>query len=130
MSLFNLASKISHRMFQDFVGDKYGVWWIKNYFIGDNFDFPGGKDLYPGHKEQYNVFGFPGATEINTMMIEPPIYLNALLEDFYLAGGKLTVKNFDTPQTISQLPEKVIMNCTGLGAGKLFNDKEIIPVKV
>lgn len=129
ISLFNLASKISHRMFQDFVGDKYGVWWIKNYFLGNNFDFPGGKDLYPGHKQQHNVFGFPDVTEINTMMIEPPTYLNALLEDFYLAGGKLTVKNFNSAQSISQLPEKVIMNCTGLGAGKLFNDKEIIPVK-
>ena len=92
----------------------------------------GGKDLYPGHKEQHDAktfFGFPDVTEVNTMMIEPPTYLNALLEDFYLAGGKLTVKQFDSAQTISQLPEKVIMNCTGLGAGKLFNDKEIIPVK-
>jgi len=132
MTQFNLASKISHRIFQDFVGDKYGVWWIRNYFLGNNFDFPGGKDLYPGYQEHHNAktyFGFPDVSEINTMMIEPPIYLNALMEDFYLAGGKLKVKHFDSIQTISQLPEKVIMNCTGLGAGKLFNDKEIIPVK-
>lgn len=132
MSLFNLASKISHRMFQDFVGDKYGVWWVKNYFMGNDFDFPGGKDLYPGHVELHDSKTFPGypdVIEISTMMIEPPIYLNALLDDFYRAGGKLKVKRFDSVQAISQLPEKVIMNCTGLGAGKLFNDKEIIPVK-
>jgi glycine/D-amino acid oxidase-like deaminating enzyme len=132
MSLFNLASRISHRMFQDFVGEKYGVWWIRNYFLGSSFDFPGGKDLYPGLKNQHNSKTFrnyPEMTEINTLMIEPPIYLNALLEDFYLAGGKLIVKKFDSIQSISQLPEKVIMNCTGLGAGKLFGDRELVPVK-
>lgn len=132
MTQFNLASRISHRIFQDYVGEKYGVWWIKNYFLETNFNFPGGKDLYPGYKEHHSTKIFPGfqdVSEISTMMIEPPIYLNALLEDFYLAGGKLIVKQFDNIQALSQLPEKVIMNCTGLGAGKLFNDKEIIPVK-
>jgi D-amino-acid oxidase len=129
---FDLASKISHRMFQDFVGDKYGISWMKNFFFSSKFDFPGGKDLYPGFKEHHDAkvyFGFPDVIEISTMMIEPSIYLNALLEDFHFAGGKLKVKDFDSIQSVSQLPEKVIMNCTGLGAGKLFNDKEIIPVK-
>ncbi len=132
MAQFNLASKISQRMFQDFVGDKYGVRWIKNYFLGSDFDFPGGKDLYPGYVARHNAktyFGFEDVAEINTMLIEPPIYLNALLQDFYLAGGKLKVKSFDSIQSISQLREKVIMNCTGMGAGQLFNDKEIVPVK-
>jgi hypothetical protein len=132
LNQFNLASKISNRMFQDFVGDKYGVRWIRNYFLDKNFDFPGGKELYPGYKEHHDqkrYFGSPDVVEFNTMLIEPPIYLNALLEDFYLAGGKLKIKTFNSLDDVSALPEKVIVNCTGLGAGKLFNDKEIIPVK-
>lgn len=132
MTQFNLASKISNRMFQDFVGEKYGVRWIRNYFLDKNFDFPGGKELYPGYKEHHDqkrYFGAPDVAEFNTMLIEPPIYLNALLEDFYLAGGKLKIKTFNSLEDVSKLTEKVIMNCTGLGAGKLFNDKEIIPVK-
>ena len=132
MTQFNLASKISNRMFQDFVGDKYGVRWIRNYFLDKNFDFPGGKELYPGYKELHDkkrYFGSPDVGEFNTMLIEPPIYLNALLEDFYLAGGKLKIKTFNSSADVSALSEEVIMNCTGLGAGKLFNDKEIIPVK-
>ena len=131
-STFNLASKLSHRMFQPYVGSKYGVWWIKNYFLGGSFDFPGGKELYPGYQEHHQASLFPGypdVVEISTLMIEPPIYLAALLEDFYLAGGKIVVRQFDSVQAIGQLPEKVIMNCTGLGAGKLFNDKEVTPVK-
>ena len=129
---FNLASKISHRMFQDFVGEKYGVWWIKNYFLGDAFDFPGGKELYPGFNKHHDAkifFGSADVTEISTMMIEPPIYLNALTEDFYQAGGKIEVKHFNAKQDIELLGEKVIMNCTGLGSSKLFSDPELIPVR-
>jgi len=132
MNQFNLASKISHRMFQDFVGEKYGVWWIKNYFLGNAFDFPGGKELYPGFNEHHDAktfFGTPDVTEISTMMIEPPIYLNALMEDFYQAGGKIEVRHFDSKQDIELLGERVIMNCTGLGASKLFIDPELIPVR-
>ncbi len=132
MNQFNLASKISHRMFQDFVGEKYGVWWIKNYFLGNAFDFPGGKELYPGFSEHHDAkifFGTPDVTEISTMMIEPPIYLNALTEDFYLAGGKIEVRHFDSKQDIELLVERVIMNCTGLGASKLFIDPVLIPVR-
>jgi D-amino-acid oxidase len=132
MTQFTLASKLSNRMFQDFVGDKYGVRWIRNYLIEENFDFPGGKELYPGYKEHHDqkrYFGSQDVAEYNTMLIEPPIYLNALLEDFYLAGGKLKIKTFNSLEDVSTLSEKVIMNCTGLGSGKLFNDKEIIPIK-
>ena len=132
MNQFNLASKISHRMFQDFVGEKYGVWWIKNYFLGNAFDFPGGKELYPGFNEHHDAkifFGSADVTEISTMMIEPPIYLNALTEDFYQAGGKIEVRHFNSKQDIKLLGERVIMNCTGLGSSKLFIDPELIPVK-
>ena len=132
MSQFQLASKISHRMFQDLVSTEYGVTWMKNFFFTGQFDFPGGKELYPGFKEHHDAktyFGYPEVVEVTTMMIEPATYLRALLEDFYLAGGKLKVRNFETIQAVTQLSEKVIMNCTGLGAGKLFNDKESIPIK-
>lgn len=132
MTQFKLAANISHRMFQDYVSDKYGVWWIKTYFLGGKFHYPGGKDLYPGytnHSDTKAIPGFPKAIEISSLMIEPQIYLNALLEDFYLAGGQLKVKHFENIETITQLSESVIMNCTGLGAGKLFNDKTLTPVK-
>lgn len=129
---FNLASKISQRMFQDFVGDKYGVNWIRNYYIGNTFDFPGGKELYPGqatHRDPKIYFGYPEVTEINTMLIQPPIYLNALIDDFYKAGGTVRVTDFQDANQIAGLPESVIVNCTGLGSAKLFNDKELMPEK-
>jgi D-amino-acid oxidase len=63
------------------------------------------------------------------MMIEPPIYLRALLRDFYNAGGKVVVKEFRTREEIMRLPERVIFNCTGLGARALFDDPKLIPVR-
>jgi len=63
------------------------------------------------------------------MLIEPPIYLNALLRDFYIAGGKLVVKEFRSREELKRLPEQIIFNCTGLGARALFNDQELIPIR-
>ena len=63
------------------------------------------------------------------MLIEPAIYLNALLRDFYIAGGKLVVKEFHSRNEIARLPESVIFNCTGLGAKDLFGDEELVPLK-
>src|SRR5205085_5303388 len=43
MEQFNKASKISNRIFQTYVGDKYGIRWLRNIFLGSDFDFPGGR---------------------------------------------------------------------------------------
>jgi D-amino-acid oxidase len=132
MEQFNKASRISNRIFQTYVGDKYGIRWLRNIFLGSDFDFPGGRDLYNSYQQYHDpktYFGFDVATEMTTMMIEPPIYLNALLQDFYIAGGKIKNQTFESVRDIVQLREKVIINCTGLGSGKLFNDTEIVPLR-
>ncbi|MBA2525978.1 MAG: FAD-binding oxidoreductase [Pyrinomonadaceae bacterium] len=63
------------------------------------------------------------------MMIEPHVYLRALLRDFYIAGGKIVVKEFKSRQEIARLPEPVIFNCTGLGSRMLFDDQKLFPVR-
>jgi glycine/D-amino acid oxidase-like deaminating enzyme len=64
-----------------------------------------------------------------TMMVEPPVYLNALMRDYQLAGGRIVTREFATRDELLQLSEPVIMNCTGLGAKTLFDDAELTPVK-
>ena len=50
-----------------------------------------------------------------SMLIEPAIYLNALLRDFLIARGELVVREFrDTPD-LASLREPLLFNCTGLG---------------
>jgi hypothetical protein len=129
---FNAACKISHRIFQDYVGDHYGVRWINQYFLGHAEEYPGGKDLYPNvteHHDPARYFGYDYAQQLSTMLIEPPVYMNALMRDFLLFGGKLVIRAFNTISDITSLAEPVVMNCTGLGSNKLFNDKELIPVR-
>lgn len=63
------------------------------------------------------------------MLIEPPVYLDALLRDFYIAGGRLVVREFHSREEVMRLPEPVIFNCTGLGARALFGDEKLRPVR-
>lgn len=134
---FRLACRISNRAFQTLAGPEYGVRWIDTYEFYRNEalatgELPGGNNLYPEfeiHREPDDYFGFPFVRHYNTMLIEPPTYLNALLRDFYVAGGKLVVKEFRDGEEIKRLPEPVIFNCTGLGARALFGDQKLRPVR-
>ena len=62
-------------------------------------------------------------------MVEPPIYLQAMMEDVFAAGGRIVVRDFKSQSELQALKEPVIFNCTGLGAGELFGDKEMIPAR-
>ena len=73
--------------------------------------------------------GFPVVRQYSTMRIEPSIYLDALLRDFYIAGGRLVVHEMRDRREVMQLPADVIFNCTGLGARDLFGDEELQPVR-
>ena len=95
-------------------------------------ELPGGNDLYPQqeiHRDPDHYFGFPYVKQFSTMLIEPQSYLNALLRDFYIAGGKVVVREFRSHEEIMRLPETVVFNCTGLGARALFNDQKLGPVR-
>ncbi|MGI8836360.1 MAG: FAD-dependent oxidoreductase [Pyrinomonadaceae bacterium] len=134
---FRLACRISNRAFQDLVGPEYGVSWIDTFELlrneaSLNREHTGGDDLYPAkaiHRDPDHYFGFPYVKQFSTMLIEPPVYLNALLRDFYIAGGKLVVKEFRSREELKRLPEQVIFNCTGLGAKALFDDEQMEPVR-
>lgn len=131
------AARISNRAYQLLVGSQYGVRWIDIFTLHQNEmglqnELPGGNDLYPQqtiHRDQTGKFGFPIVRQFTSMMIEPPIYLRALLRDFYSAGGKIVVKEFKSREEVLRLPEPVIFNCSGLGARDLFGDKKLIPAR-
>jgi glycine/D-amino acid oxidase-like deaminating enzyme len=132
-----LACQISNRAFQLLAGSEYGVRWMETLELLRNeaslqHELPGGNDLYPQieiHKDPDRFFGFPFVRQYYTMLIEPSIYLSALLRDFYVAGGKVVVKQFRSRQEIASLSEAVVFNCTGLGARDLFDDESLTPVR-
>jgi hypothetical protein len=63
------------------------------------------------------------------MRFEPSIYLGALMRDFVEFGGKIVIRTFDSPADLISLDENLIVNCTGLGAKKIFGDQELTPIK-
>lgn len=134
---FRQACRISNRAFQLLVGPEYGVRWIETFELSNHElalqrELPGGNDLYPQieiHRDPANYFGFPFVKQYSTMLIEPSIYLSALLRDFYIAGGRVVVKEFRNKQELARLREPVIFNCTGLGSRALFGDEELTPVR-
>lgn len=134
---FRQACLLSNKAFQTLVGADYGVRWIETYQLlsGEAAlarELDGGAQLYPEtvtHKNPKRYFGVEYVRQFNTMMIEPQVYLNALLRDFYIAGGKIVIKEFQSRDEVMELPESVIFNCTGLGARALFNDQKLFPVR-
>ena len=135
--LFERASRLAHRHFQNLVGPDYGVRWIDNYFLSDSPmrvpDYQSRiRDLYPEWEDlEADQHPFPTryARRVATMFIEPPRYLRALLRDFRIAGGRVVVGEIADPRQLAALPEPVVVNCTGLGARALFGDRSMVAVK-
>ena len=126
---FELASRLAHREFQSYVGPEYGVRWMETYTLSSGpvgRELLGGSELYPEtryYADAGRSFGFPYVRQFTSLMIEPQVYLRALLRDFYTAGGKVVIRELKTREEVSQLPERVVFNCTGLGARALFGDQ-------
>lgn len=137
MQQFKQVARLSHRRFQRLVGDEYAVYWRKQYFFADRrmpipwqMDalpelFPDSRYLPPGS----HPFPRPHAYVDNLIFIEMPRYLRALMRDFHRFGGRLVVREFCSIREVLDLSETLIVNCTGLGARKLFNDQELTPLK-
>jgi hypothetical protein len=60
---------------------------------------------------------FPTKFAIESLMmrIEPSIYLEALLADFHLFGGRLVIRKLDRVEDVMYLPESLVVNCTASG---------------
>jgi FAD dependent oxidoreductase len=64
----------------------------------------------------------------HTLLVEPPILLARLRVDLAKARIGPQQRVFGTVQDVISLSETIIINCTGLGSGKLFQDPNIIPI--
>jgi glycine/D-amino acid oxidase-like deaminating enzyme len=135
---FTQAVRFAYRRLQLLAGPKYGISWIKQYAPTDNEGAGRGTNqLLPADLQGNRVILQPGehpfptkyAIEREEMRIEPSIYLDALMNDFLLWGGKVVIRKFETPRDVTTLGENVIVNCTGLGSKALFSDPELTPLK-
>jgi glycine/D-amino acid oxidase-like deaminating enzyme len=141
---FREASALSYDALQglaDIPGT--GVSRIDNYVAADSLLPPERRDslldvlperLRP--ERQQEVLGpgdhpFPTAYAIRTVQltIDPGVYLDTLLRDVSDRGGRVVQRRFSTPRELAALDEPIVVNCTGLGAKALFDDRQLVPVK-
>ncbi len=134
------AARLAHRRYQSLASERYGVRWLPMYQLSQTAIQPPRADnpasdiesLYPETKQLTaveNPFAVPFAQRRYSMLIEPAIYLQAMILDFQSAGGRIVVREFRSVSEVLALRESLIFNCTGLGARNLFGDAELIPIK-
>jgi len=135
------AADIAFRQLQLLAGARYGVSWLDNYSLMNelpsqsgagggrpNLDarFNTGREVYgPGE----HPFATKYAVRSPQIRIEPSIYLDNLMRDFVLFGGRIVMRKFDTRRDLTTLREPIVFNCTGLGARDLFGDQDLLPLK-
>ena len=134
---FEQAMRHAFRYYQNLVGPRYGVRWISNYSITSqapssdsiNDKYP---DMYPQLmtlSRGQHPFDADYVRHYSTMLVEPAVYLPAMLQDYYGAGGNIVIREFMDRGDVLTLTEPVIINCSGLGSRTLFEDAEMIPIK-
>ena len=127
--------------YQSLAGDVYGVRWLPLYSLSR--DGPAAmpaagspnsevQPLYPEARQLgrgEHPFDVPFAYHRDSMLIEPAIYLSQLIRDFQVSGGRIAIREFQAREELMGLRENLLFNCTGLGAGKLFHDEELVPIR-
>jgi D-amino-acid oxidase len=124
----------SYRRYIRLLGDEWGVYERDNYGIG----MPHGslsrlpEGLLPAVK-RFERLPFEGDPRpgymYRTLLITPPVYLPRMLKEIKSLGGRTARRKFSSMRSVMKLREKVIVNCLGLGAGKVMKDPAIIPFR-
>jgi glycine/D-amino acid oxidase-like deaminating enzyme len=138
---FGEAARFAFRYYQSLTSANYGVRWLPVYKFSRDGPyrhadpespysevdplFPDARQLPP----EENPFDVPYVYRYSSMLIEPAIYLPALLRDYFSAGGRIVVREFAESRELLTLKEDLLFNCTGLGSRMLFNDEELVPVR-
>ena len=122
------AEDYSWRRFQIMVGDDYGIRWIPTYAESSGRQrphMPAFETLEPGAWP----FGAERLLRYETMYVETGRFLRELAKGIQIAGGRIVIRRFATPADVAALSETLVFNCSGLGAGELFGDSSLYPIR-
>jgi glycine/D-amino acid oxidase-like deaminating enzyme len=136
---FRTAARIAYTQLQLLVGRGYGVSWLDGFFLRNEPPGEGGgegsilpDDLMPGATllgPGEHPFPTAYASLRPSLRIEPSIYLERLVSEVREAGATISIRKLEGRRAIAALPEPIVVNCAGLGAGELVADSEIRPLK-
>lgn len=131
-SQYQAALAVSWSRFQALDGERYGIRWLDTYTVQDRVGPPGLEPYYPASRlltAADHPFPEQDLAVYRTMYVEVGRYLSRLTEDFLRAGGEMKVRRFAGAADLAALSERLLFNCTGLGARELFGDLELGPVR-
>jgi glycine/D-amino acid oxidase-like deaminating enzyme len=138
---FGEAARFAFRYYQSLANEAYGLRWLPVFRMAPNAPSrppaPGNpltdvRALFPEAKvlaRDESPFDVPYTYRFYSMLIEPAIYLPALMRDFHIAGGRIVVREFAEARDLMSLRESLLFNCTGLGSRTLFHDEELVPIR-
>ena len=86
---------------------------------------PGSHDLPPGT----TPFPTKYVRRSTSLTFNVADYARQLMTDFLIAGGTIETREFHSPQELTALPQRAIINCTGYAARQLWSDESIVPVR-
>lgn len=140
----------SFRAYQDKIGLPHRpVEWVDGYAVSDKpwkqrreeyEQRPGpkfghfGEDIEDVVPQGWHVtpgshpFGERYVRQGSRMIYNIPVCMQLMLEEIARLGGRIEIQRFESIEQVRALPERVIVNCTGLGAQKLFGDAQLVPV--
>ncbi len=129
-------ARILHTSFQRFtalLGDEYGVSLRPNFQESRGSSLSSVSERLLPATRTLDRLPFEntmrGGSVRTTLLVEPPIYMPRLQEDVRERGIAMEHAEFHSSDDICALSESVVVNCLGLGAGRVFDDARVIPVR-
>src|SRR3954469_15862307 len=132
MAQFTRALDYSWRRYQIMVGDDYGIRWLPTYVESGSPEDKVIANFPPVNRmlsRSEHPFPLDTVRRYDTMYVETGRYLRQMTRDVQVAGGRIEVRKFATPDEIAALPEALVFNCTGLGSRDLFGDQLLTPIR-
>jgi glycine/D-amino acid oxidase-like deaminating enzyme len=133
MRQYAAAMDYSYRRFQISVGEDTGVRWLTTYdeTRGRGLDDVEGAMMADARllREGEHPFPVGMVREWRTMYVETGRWLDYLMREVRIAGARIVRRRLDDPSDVSQIPEALVFNCTGLGARDLFGDDQMIAAR-
>ena len=129
---FAAAMAYSWSRFQLMAGEKYGVRWLPTYEESRRIEPTAYESFMPDWRvlsPADHPFDLENVVRYRTMYVETPRFLRQLTADVLGAGGRILLRRFATPADLAALPERLVFNCTGIGARDLFGDEDLHPVR-
>lgn len=129
--------RVAYTMFKASIGKGYGVSEVDNYSVNATSGIDVVHDLVPGllpQREYLPRLPFEGHStsgyRYRTLLVEPPIFIPRLERDLKARGVTFVNRKFiNSADVLTSLTQKVVINCTGLGAKNLWNDPDMLPLR-